>query len=100
MGLIEKGRNLFVIDIEYSVPQEKVDTLIADHMTFVKKNYAEKRFIVSGPKVPRSGGMIIAVAESKDEVEALINEDPFYVHQVADFTITEFLPRTAMEGLI
>lgn len=48
-------------------------------------------FIVSGLKVSRTGGIILAVADSKEQIEEIITDDPFYIHKLADFTITEFL---------
>ena len=47
-------------------------------------------FIVTGKKVPRTGGILIANAASRGEVEKIITEDPFYLHKVAEMTITEF----------
>ena len=41
--------------------------------------------------MPRTGGIILAMAESKAAVEELIKEDPFYKHELAEFDITEFL---------
>lgn len=45
-----------------------------------------------GRKEPRTGGIIIANAESKSEIEQIIREDPFYIHQIADYEITCFIP--------
>ena len=41
--------------------------------------------------VPRTGGVILAMADSKKQVEEIILEDPFYIHKLAEFSITEFL---------
>ena len=48
-------------------------------------------FIASGRKVPRTGGIILALAKSKEEIEQIIREDPFQIHNLATFSITEFL---------
>ena len=47
-------------------------------------------FLVSGRKVPRDGGIIVAVAESRKHIEAIVEEDPFFTHGLADFRIIEF----------
>jgi uncharacterized protein YciI len=60
------------------------------HVKFLKKYYSKNTFIASGRKIPRTGGIILAVADSKEQVEEIIHEDPFYIHKLADFTITEF----------
>jgi uncharacterized protein YciI len=60
------------------------------HMAFLKKHYAAGTFVVSGRKIPRDGGIIIAVAETRAEIEAIVNEDPFVKLGLADFRLIEF----------
>lgn len=82
---------MFIIDLNYIVPLEELDAHMAAHVTYLKKYYKENVFIASGRKVPRTGGIILALAVSKQEIEKIITEDPFYKHELARFTITEFL---------
>ena len=82
---------MFVIDLNYIVPLEKLDQHMGDHVKFLRTYYKKNIFIASGRKVPRTGGIILALGRSKDEIEKIISEDPFYIHQLAEFTITEFL---------
>ena len=90
MSLIPEGHGLFVIDIEYTVPFEQIEPVLAPHMDFVKQCYAEGRFLVSGPKDPRTGGIVIATGPSRDEIEALMARDPFVEAGVVAVTITPF----------
>jgi uncharacterized protein YciI len=82
---------MFIIDLNYIVPLEELDTHMAVHVKYLKKYYAQNIFVASGRKVPRTGGVILALANSKEEIELIITEDPFYKHELAEFTITEFL---------
>jgi uncharacterized protein YciI len=82
---------MFIIDLNYIVPLEELDTHMADHVKYLRKYYKKNVFVASGRKVPRTGGIILALANSKEAVEKLIKEDPFYKHELAEFTITEFL---------
>ena len=50
---------------------------MAAHVRFLKKYYASGHFLVSGRKIPRDGGIILAVGKRRDEIEAIIKEDPF-----------------------
>jgi len=81
---------MFVIDLTYVVPLEKIDAIMGDHMKFLRKYYKLNAFIASGRKVPRTGGIILVQAKSKDEVESIINDDPFVVNKLATYVITEF----------
>jgi uncharacterized protein YciI len=82
---------MFVINLNYIVPLEQLDAHMGDHMKFLNKYYKENVFVASGRKVPRTGGIILAMGKTKDEVVELIKEDPFYINKLAEFTVTEFL---------
>lgn len=82
---------MFIIDLKYIVPLEQLDSHMADHVKFLRKYYNLNTFVASGRKVPRTGGVILALASSRDEIENIIKEDPFFSHKLAEFTITEFL---------
>jgi uncharacterized protein YciI len=81
---------MFIIDLNYIVPLDQLDKHMTDHVKFLHKYYKQNVFVASGRKVPRTGGIILALADSKEEVERIISEDPFSKHKLAEFTITEF----------
>ncbi|WP_336703577.1 YciI family protein [Chryseobacterium indologenes] len=83
---------MFIISLTYKSSIENIEKLIPQHNIFLSKHYNSGQFIASGRKEPRTGGIIIAKAASKKEVEQIITEDPFYIQEVADYTITEFIP--------
>jgi len=82
---------MFIINLNYIVPLEQLDAHMSDHMKFLQKYYNLNLFIASGRKVPRTGGIILSVAKTKEEIETIMNEDPFCIHKLAEFTVTEFL---------
>jgi uncharacterized protein YciI len=81
---------MFVIELNYKTALAEIDAHMAAHVAFLKKYYASGNFLVSGRKIPRDGGIILAVARDKRQVQAIIEEDPFYQHGLADFRIVEF----------
>jgi len=81
---------MFVIELTYKAPLAEIDASMAAHVNFLKKYYAAGNFIVSGRKIPRDGGIIVAVATSREQIEAIIREDPFYDRGLADFRIIQF----------
>jgi uncharacterized protein YciI len=81
---------MFIIDLKYIVPLEQLDEYMAEHVKYLNMYYKADVFIVSGRKVPRTGGIILAQADSKEILEKIIADDPFYKHKLAEFTITEF----------
>jgi uncharacterized protein YciI len=83
---------MFIISINYLKSLEEIDSLLEEHIKFLKKQYAEKVFIASGRKVPRTGGIIIAKTENKEKLNAILKQDPFYKNGAAEYQVTEFIP--------
>ena len=81
---------MFVIELSYKVALSRIDAHMKAHMAFLNKHYAAGHFLVSGRKIPRDGGIILAVGESREEVEAIAHEDPFYTQGLADVRVIEF----------
>lgn len=81
---------MFIIDLKYVAPLESIDAHMSEHMKFLKKYYKENIFVTSGRKVPRTGGIILALADNKEEIERIILQDPFIKNKLAEFSITEF----------
>lgn len=89
---------MFIVSITYKTDISEVDKHIEGHIEFIKKYYQLGKFIASGRKVPRTGGVILVKADSLKEVESIITEDPFFMADVATFDITEFFPTMTAEG--
>src|SRR5436309_1428841 len=81
---------MFVIELIYKADLAEIDAHMAAHVVFLKKYYAAGNFLISGRKIPRDGGIIVAVGESRQQIERIIKQDPFYERGLADFRIIEF----------
>lgn len=81
---------MFVIELIYKANLTEIDRAMTAHVAFLKKHYASGHFLVSGRKIPRDGGIIVAVARSRDEIEEIMREDPFCKRGLADFRIVQF----------
>ncbi|WP_460008194.1 YciI family protein [Methanogenium cariaci] len=85
--------------LTYKKTNDIVDAHISGHREFLGKYYQNGQFLMSGRKVPRTGGVIMALGESKQEILNILKEDPFYQHEVADYEVIEFLPSMTCEGM-
>lgn len=90
---------MFIISLNYIKPLEEVDTLLEEHVEYLKEQYRLGSFLASGRKTPRTGGVILARAVSREEIETIITLDPFYRHGVAEYEITEFSPTMTVDAL-
>lgn len=90
---------MFIISLTYTAPLEQIDAHLAAHRAFLAEQYAAGVFLMSGRKVPRDGGIIIAQGDDRAEVEALVRQDPFWQAQVARYDIIEFAPTMTTAAL-
>ena len=81
---------MFIVELIYKAPLAAIDKAMTAHVKFVKKHYAAGHFLVSGRKIPRDGGIIVAIGSSREQIEAIAREDPFYVRGLADVRVIEF----------
>jgi uncharacterized protein YciI len=81
---------MFVIELVYTAPLTQIDAAMATHVRFLKKYYASGTFLVSGRKIPRDGGIILALGADRAQIEAIAREDPFVREGLADVRIIEF----------
>ena len=83
---------MFLIELDYTESIELIDQARNDHIKFLEKYYEKGVFIFSGPKIPREGGMILAGNISKQDLENVIKEDPFFKEKLANYRMIEFNP--------
>jgi uncharacterized protein YciI len=81
---------MFVIELVYKAELSAIDAAMRAHMAFLNKHYAAGTFLVSGRKIPRDGGIILAAGKSREEIEAIMREDPFCARGLAEVRIVEF----------
>ena len=81
---------MFIIELIYQADLARIDAHMREHMRFVNAQYASGRFVVSGRKIPRDGGIIVAVGSDRAAIEAIARQDPFVTLGLADVRIIEF----------
>lgn len=89
---------MFVVSLTYKAELSEVDNYISEHIAYLEQYYDKGNFIASGRKVPRTGGVILAHAESREKLIAILQEDPFYKADVASYEVTEFVPSKVGQG--
>jgi uncharacterized protein YciI len=82
--------SMFVIELIYKADLREIDACMKAHMAFLKRHYAAGTFVLSGRKVPREGGIILAVGESTQAIADIVAQDPFVARGLADYRLIEF----------
>ncbi len=83
---------MFIAILTYKKPLSEVDKYLQAHRDFLAEHYAAGDLITSGPQNPRIGGVIMIKAADRQTVDAIISQDPFHIHAIADYQIIEFTP--------
>ena len=83
---------MFVVLITYVKPIAEIEAATIEHRAWVDQKVAEGVIIAGGPKVPRTGGVLIfSGGRSKGDVEALLQDDPFLKGGMAEYEVIEFV---------
>jgi uncharacterized protein YciI len=88
---------MFILSLTYIAPLEEADRHMDAHMAWLREGYDRNLFVASGRKIPRTGGVILARGE-RPVIEDLCAADPFVVHKIAEYEITEVALTTVAPG--
>ena len=83
---------MFIAILTYKKPWEEVDCYLQAHRDYLAEHYAAGDLIMSGPRTPRVGGVIMINADNRSAADAIIAQDPFKVNGIAEYQIVEFTP--------
>lgn len=83
---------MFIVFVHYIRSLEELEAHLADHRRFLDEQYAAGHFLASGPRVPRTGGIVLARTATREELELVLAADPFRTAGVAEYEILEFTP--------
>lgn len=81
---------MFIILLNYVKPLELVEKYLTQHREFLDYCYKNNFFIVSGPKNPRTGGIIISQLSNRAQIEELLKQDPFQTNHITEYELIEF----------
>lgn len=90
---------MFLVLLTYQKPLAEVDRFVSEHREFLARQYEAGHFLLSGRKEPRSGGVILASSDSREQLEMILRQDPFHREHIATYEMIEFLPNMAAPGL-
>jgi uncharacterized protein YciI len=82
----------FMVEASYSAPIDQVREAYPRHRAWLQRGYDLGLFLCSGPKVPPTGGYLLARADSVEALKAMFKGEPFNKEGLATFTFTEFEP--------
>ncbi|WP_165008497.1 YciI family protein [Neisseria yangbaofengii] len=80
---------MFLINVSVT-PSETADQYRQAHLDFLNRHFEQGTFLLFGRFEASAGGLIIAKAESEANLHALLAQDPYMIHGVAQCDIQAF----------
>ncbi len=90
---------MFIVLLNYIKPMSEIERLAPEHRAYAARQYANGNFLLSGRKLPRTGGIILAQAQGRAELEQILAGDPFWREAAATYEIIEFQPLMSADWL-
>ncbi|WP_026413064.1 YciI family protein [Actinomadura oligospora] len=84
---------MFILLLHYEPGAlEKIDTMLDEHYAYVDRHMADGTFVLTGRRVPRTGGAILATGTDRARIERIVAEDPFQKSGAARYEIIQVDP--------
>jgi uncharacterized protein YciI len=66
------------------------ESLLSEHHAFMDEQYRHGALVASGPRMPRTGGVIVARGVDVTQVERLLSEEPLARAGIAAYEVIPF----------
>lgn len=83
---------LFIVTLTYRRPASDLDAQLDAHRRWLATHTRSGHIITAGPLEPKTGGLIVAACETRAELDALLADDPFVIHQLVDVHVLASAP--------
>ncbi len=91
-------KTLFVLRHRFQKSPEAFEAAYKGHRAFIEQNMAEGRFVGAGPCVPWDGGIILAHAADRAQIENVVAADPLVGEGITIYEITEWKTTIRSDG--
>lgn len=82
----------FIITLTFKVPFDTFGDAVQRHRAFLQEGYDQGFLLCSGPLETRTGGIVIARAESPEALQAFFSRDPYRCEGLAEHAFQAFTP--------
>jgi uncharacterized protein YciI len=83
---------MYAVILRYKLPIAEVEKHVEAHRQWLRESYAAAHFLVSGPQWPRTGGFILAAAMERDQLNGILQNDPFCQNGAAEYEVVDVTP--------
>ena len=83
---------MFLVLTTYIKPLDEIERFLPDHSAHLDRCYGAGKLVASGRLEPRTGGFMLFGVATREEVLAILNDDPFKRNACLDYRIFELVP--------
>lgn len=94
---------MYYIDIvldQDKIPADKADEMLNAHRQWFAKHFQTGSFLIVGPYRDQAhAGLVLAQAESRAALDAILAEDVYFADKLARYTVREFQANFVAENI-
>ena len=90
--MTQAAPTLWIIQSRYLKGGDELAAVTPRHRAWLDQHYVSGLFLTSGRKVDGTGGVLLAQAESQEQLEEVFKDDPFVLEGCSEYTYTAFTP--------
>jgi uncharacterized protein YciI len=90
---------MYVVLLKYLKPIEEVERVTSSHRAYLDTLIQDGTLLLSGPQVPRTGGVLLVKSVDKERLKPILENDPFAIEGIAEYTVIEFTPSKKIPAL-
>ena len=83
---------LWIIESTYLKSGDELAAVTPRHRAWLDQHYVSGVFLTSGRKLDGKGGILVAQADSQEQLEAVFQDDPFLLEGCSTYEYTAFMP--------
>lgn len=81
---------MIIVTLTFKKSLPEVFEKLKEHHDFLKQYHDSGKIIASGPTEDKKEGIVLIKSDSIEEAQNLLANDPFYTHDIADYTYKLF----------
>jgi uncharacterized protein YciI len=81
---------MILINLEYKAILDVIDEHLENHRAFLRTGYEQGVLVSSGPKIPRTGGIILGNFSNLQDAKEFMSHDPFVQNGLVDIEYVEY----------
>ena len=80
---------MFVILLKFSTNKGKAGQFMERHNAWLRDGFEKGIFVLSGSIQPKAGGAVLAHNATPEQIQAIVNDDPFVAEDVVSVEVVE-----------